>query len=313
MSKKNIGIIAISGLALMSAILIFSFRDANENGTPAPATVNISDTKIEGVKMPDTISFAGEPVPLHYFDVRENLERELLVNSFFHSQTIRFIKLAPRYFSVIEPILKEKGIPDDFKYLSVAEGNLDPKSVSPAGAVGMWQFLRATAQEYGLEVNNEVDERYNIEKSTYAACNYLKSAYFKFGSWTMVAAAYNSGRVNVIRQIEKQKTKNYYDLLLGEETERYVFRILALKMVLEHPEDYGFNIPNEKKYPIIPTKNIEVKGPVASLTDFAISHGTNYKMLKMFNPWLRDASLSNKSGKKYVIKIPDEKSRTIKE
>jgi membrane-bound lytic murein transglycosylase D len=311
MSKKWIGVITGSGIFLAMFILIISFRDASVN--KQGDTIIAAKPLINGVIVLDTLSFAGETVPLQYFDVWESLERELLVNSFFHSQTIRFIKLAPRYFSIIEPILKEKGIPDDFKYLSVAEGNLDPKSVSPAGAVGMWQFLKVTAIEYGLEVNNEVDERYNIEKSTYAACEYLKSAYFKFGSWTMVAAAYNSGRVNVVRQIEKQKAKSYYDLLLGEETERYVFRILALKMVLENPENFGFNIQPGKKYPIIPTKNVEVKAPIDNLTNFAVAHGTNYKLLKMFNPWLREATLTNKTGKTYVIKIPEKNSRTIKE
>jgi membrane-bound lytic murein transglycosylase D len=311
MSKQRIGFIAISGMVLLTIVVIFSFQDATVKEPGDKFSVN--ESKFKGVEIPDFLNFAGESVPLQFFDIRESLERELLVNSYFHSQTIRFIKLAPRYFSIIEPILKEKGVPEDFKYLSVAEGNLDPKSVSPAGAVGMWQFLKVTALEYGLEVNNEVDERYNIEKSTYAACDYLKSAYFKFGSWTLVAASYNSGRVNTIRQTERQKTKNYFDLLLGEETERYVFRILALKMVLEHPEKYGFDIPDEKKYPIIPTKNVEVKGSIASLPDFAIAHGTNYKILKMFNPWLRETLLTNKTGKTYIIKIPEENSRIIKD
>jgi hypothetical protein len=263
--------------------------------------------------MPDTLSFAGERVPLEYFDVRENLERELLSNAFFHSQTIRFIKLAPRYFSMIEPILKAQGIPDDFKYLAVAESNLDPRSVSPAKAVGMWQFMEGTAKEYGLEINSEVDERYHVEKSTQAACLYLKSAYEKFRSWTLVASAYNSGRSYTLKQMENQKSGSYYDLLLGEETERYVFRILALKLVLEHPETYGFSIPDDQKYPLIPVKFVEVRGTVGDLADFAKNHGTNYKILKMFNPWLRSPSLTNKFRKTYVIKVPDENARVIKD
>jgi hypothetical protein len=267
--------------------------------------------KFKTVEIPDSITFAGEEVPLNFFDVRENLDRELLVNSYFHSQTIRFIKLAPRYFSIIEPILKEKGIPDDFKYLAVAESNLNPKAVSPAKAVGMWQFMKPTALEYGLEVSQEIDERYHVEKSTYAACDYLKSAYEKFGSWTLVAAAYNSGRTYTVNQMNRQKSNNYYDLLLGDETERYVFRILALKMVLEHPENYRFKVPENEKYPIIKTQNIEINGSVANFADFAIKHGTNYKILKHFNPWLRDSFLTNNAGKKYVIKVPAENARVL--
>ncbi|NQU86841.1 MAG: transglycosylase SLT domain-containing protein [Mariniphaga sp.] len=302
MSKKRIWKIVLPGIIIIKIIVIIGLLNA---AFKEPEVKIIKEAAIyKGMILPDSLTFAGERVPLENFDIRESLERELLVNSYFHSQTIRFIKLAPRYFSIIEPILKEKGIPDDFKYLAVAESNLDPKAVSPASAVGMWQFLKVTAREYGLEVASEVDERYHLEKSTYAACDYLKSAYDKFGSWALVSAAYNAGRTFTVRQITRQKTNNYFDMLLGEETARYVFRILALKMVLENPEDYGFDIPNDQKYPIIPTQDIEIKGPVNDFADFAQEHGTNYKILKMFNPWLRENYLTNNTGKTYVIKIP---------
>lgn len=262
------------------------------------------------VEVPDTLNFAGEEVPLEYFDVKESLDRELLVNSYFHSQTLRFIKMAPRFFTIIEPILKEDSIPEDFKYLALAESGFDPRAVSPAGAVGFWQFMKGTARDYGLEVNDEVDERYHIEKATYAACDYLHESYEKYGSWTIVAATYNAGRNFIGRQIERQKETNYYDLLLGDETSRYVFRILALKLVMENPQKYGFDIHKEEYYPLWETKTIMINGPVASFADFAKEHKTNYKILKMLNPWLREAYLTNTSGKTYEIKLPVEGFRT---
>lgn len=256
------------------------------------------------VKVPDTVFFAGEVVPVNRFDVRESLDRELLVNSYFHSQTLRVIKLAPRYFSIMEPILASKGVPDDFKYLAVAESGLNPRAVSPARAVGIWQFLAATAQEHGLEVNNEVDERYHIEKSTRAACDYLLRAYKKYGNWSMVAAAFNGGMAGVDRQITRQKNNVYYDILFGEETGRYVYRIIALKLIMENPEDYNFRVAEEDKYPVVKTRDVEVSGRIESLADFAIENNINYKLLKDFNPWLRDYSLNNAGKKKYTIKIP---------
>lgn len=256
------------------------------------------------VLIPDSVTFAGEPVPMDRFDIRESLDRELLVNSYFHSQTLRFIKMAPRYFSIIEPILAEKGVPADFKYLAVAESGFNPRAVSPARAVGLWQFLAGTAQEYGLEVNSEIDERYHIEKSTYAACNYLLKAYNKYGSWAMVAAAYNGGMAGVERQMKRQKNDVYYDLLFGEETSRYVFRIVALKLIMENPEDYNFYVDEEDKYPVVITRDVEINGRVDDFADFALQHNINYKLLKDFNPWLRENNLTNSGGKKYIVKIP---------
>ena len=257
------------------------------------------------VQLPEKLTFAGEDVPMDYYDVRENLDRELLSTVYFHSQTIRYIKSAPRYFSIIEPILKSNGIPEDFKYLCVAESGFDPRAVSPSKAVGLWQILESTAKENGLEINAEIDERYHIEKSTEAACRILKSDYQKFGSWSLVAASYNGGRNGLDQKIAIQKAKSYYDLLFVEETTRYVFRILALKLVMEDPKEYGFRIGNDELYPIIKTETVEIKGSVTDLANYAIEKGISYKTLKMFNPWLRETFLKNPTRKTYVVKIPE--------
>lgn len=262
------------------------------------------------VELPDTLSFAGERVPLEYFDVHESLDREMLVNSYFHSQTLRFLKMAPRFFPLIEPILQADTVPLDFKYLALAESGFDPRVVSPAGAAGFWQFLKGTAADYGLEVNSEVDERYHIEQSTRAACRYLKESYRKYGSWALVAASYNAGRTAVDRQIERQNEHNYYNLLLSEETSRYVFRILALKLIMENPENYGFKVNEREKYLPWKVKTIEINTPVKDFAAFAREHGTNYKLLKMLNPWLRETYLTNAKGKTYTLKLPDEGFRT---
>lgn len=259
--------------------------------------------------VPDELSFAGEQVPLWNFDIKESLDRELMVNTYYHSQTLRFIKISPRYFNIIEPILKKNNIPDDFKYLALAESGFDPKAISPAGAAGIWQFMKGTAKENDLEVSGEVDERYNIEKATEAACKYLHQSYEKYGDWTTVAASYNAGRNGVDTQIERQKEKHYYNLLLSEETNRYVFRILALKAILENPKAYGYEVSKEEIYPSIPVTTITVSGPVADFADFANTHKINYKILKYFNPWLRENFLTNKSGKTYEIIVPTGKFR----
>ncbi len=273
-------------------------------------SINCSDEKVKSSspEIPDTLFFCGERVPLEYFDVKESLERELLVNSYFHSQTILLIKKANRYFPEIEPILKENNIPDDFKYLAVAESGL-ANVVSPARAVGFWQLLEGTAKDYGLEVNDLVDERYNLKKATYAACRYLQESYEKFNDWPMAAASYNVGRRGIERQVERQKEENYFNLLLNEETARYVFRILAFKIVMENPEKYGFYIAPEELYKPMPYKEVIVNEPVESWADFAHEHATNYKILKYLNPWLRDNYLTNSSRKEYTIHIPTENSR----
>ena len=262
-------------------------------------------TKFAAVEIPDTVYFAGEQMPLERFDVREAFDRELLSNAYFHSQTLRFIKMAPRFFAVIEPILKEKGIPEDFKFLAVAESNLDPRAVSSASAVGIWQFLSGTAREFGLEVNNEIDERYHVVKSTYAACDYLLKSYEKYGNWTLVAASYNRGISGIDSQLERQKCDNYYDLLLNTETQRYVYRIVALKLILSNPAKYNFVVSEEEKYPVIKTRKLEISGKVENFADFALKHRITYKLLKDFNPWLRQNYLTNAAGKTYIVEIPE--------
>ena len=262
------------------------------------------------VELPAKLEFAGEKVPMEYNDVRESLDRELLSAVYFHSQTIRYIKNMPRYFSIIEPILKSNGIPEDLKYLCVAESGFDVRAVSPARAAGLWQLLESTARENGLEVNKEVDERFNIEKSTLVACRMFKSAFQKYKSWSLVAASYNGGRAGLDHQMAMQKAGSYYDLMFVEETSRYVFRILALKMVMENPEKYGFGIEKKELYPIIETTNVEVKGPVKDWAAYAIDKGITYKTLKMFNPWLRETFLKNPTGKTYTLKIPEKGFRT---
>lgn len=253
-----------------------------------------------------SIDFCGEKMPMHIADVQERFDKEMTINKNLHASTELVIKRANRMFPVIEPILKKHGVPDDFKYLAVIESKLE-NAVSPAGARGVWQFMPATAKEYGMEVNDIVDERYHLEKSTEAACKYLLSAKQKFGSWTLAAASYNGGMAGVSRQIERQKIQpDYYDLLLTEETSRYVFRILALKEIMQNPEKYGYSIPANELYKPIATKTIEVNTGIENLADWANEQGINYKILKIHNPWLRDVSLVNKSGKTYKIEIPIE-------
>ena len=268
--------------------------------------IHASSTVISSENESDTIlslNFCDEKVPMHIADVEERFDRELTINKSLHASTELVIKRAARYFPVIEPILKKYGVPDDFKYLAVIESKLE-NAVSPAGARGVWQFMPATAKEYGMEVTNTVDERYHLEKSTEAACKYLLAAKKKFGSWTLAAASYNGGMAGVSRQQERQKMEDYYDLLLTEETSRYVFRILALKELMKNPEKYGYSIPENEMYKTIPTKIVEVNTSIENLADFAIEQGINYKILKIHNPWLRDISLTNKTGKFYAIEIP---------
>ncbi len=252
---------------------------------------------------PSKIDFAGESAPLNISDVRERLDRELLVNANLDATTVLIIKRANRVFPVIEPILKKHGIPDDFKYLAVIESGL-VNAVSPAGARGVWQFMPETGKERGLEVTDIVDERYHLAKSTEAACKYLQSAYAKFGSWTLAAASYNGGFGGVNKQITFQGVTNYYDLLLTDETARYVFRILALKEIMQHPALYNFTVLPSEMYSPIPVKNVNVDASIPDLAVFAKEQGINYKILKIHNPWLRDRKLTVSAGKSYTLEIP---------
>ncbi len=261
-----------------------------------------SNTKLTK-NFPMQINFAGEDVPTSIADVYERLDREMVTNINYHTNTTLVIKRANKVFPIIEPILKKHGIPDDFKYLAVIESSL-VNAVSPAGARGVWQFMPATAKEKGLEVTDEVDERYHLEKSTEAACLYLKDAKDKFGTWTLAAASYNGGMNGVQRQLDSQGVTSYYDVLLTEETSRYVFRILALKEIMTHPVEYGFKFSKEELYNEVQVKTIEIDSSISDFASFAQSQGINYKILKIHNPWLRDKKLDNPSKKKYIIEIP---------
>lgn len=252
---------------------------------------------------PSTVDFAGEKTPLQIADVRERFDRELLVNANLHSSTILIMKRANRAFPIIEPILKQYGVPDDFKYLAVIESALT-NAVSASGAKGVWQFMPDTAKEKGMEVNDGVDERYHLQKSTEAACKYLIAAKQKFGNWTLAAASYNGGMNGVNTKIMEQKVTDYYDLALTDETSRYVFRILALKEIMQHPNLYGFDVSKEELYENIPTRTLEVDSSITDLATFAKAQGINYKILKIHNPWLRDKKLVNTAKKKYLIEIP---------
>lgn len=269
------------------------------------STENKNKITREGTKFyfPTQIDFAGEVAPLQVSDVRERLDRELLINANLDATTLLIIKRANRAFPIIEPILAKYGVPDDFKYLAVIESGL-VNAVSPAGARGVWQFMPVTAKEKGMEVNDFVDERYHLEKSTEAACKYLLEAKARFGNWTLAAASYNGGMTGVNKQIEMQQVSNYYDLLLNDETSRYVFRILALKEIMKDPAKYGFIVEANDLYSNLPSKVITVDTTINDLASFAKAQGINYKILKIHNPWLRDKKLINVNRKKYEIQIP---------
>ena len=274
---------------------------------PAPGLdKSVADVySIKALPMPENLEFAGESVPLEDPDVYERMDRELLVNTYWQSNALLLIKRANKYFPLIEKVLKEEGIPEDFKYLGVIESGLT-QVVSPAGAKGFWQIMEGTGKEYGLEINENVDERYHIEKSTRVASDYLKKAKARFGSWTLAAASYNAGQYGIDKQLERQKVKNYYNLLLGEETGRYVFRILALKEIMRDPEKYGFQFEEDDLYQPIPVNKVKVDTVVKDFPDFAKKFGINYKILKVHNPWLRDDHLKNASRKTYYIDIPED-------
>lgn len=289
---KQTGLVVL--LIVFSGVLIHAVPEATEKKITGKGTSRY---------FPATADFAGELAPLNITDVRERFERELLVNANLDATTLLIIKRANRAFPVIEPILAKYGVPDDFKYLAVAESGL-LNAVSPSGAKGFWQFMEGAGKENGLEVNSEVDERYHLEKSTEAACRYLLNAKQRFGTWTMAAASYNGGLAGVGKQVDIQKVSNYYDLLLTDETSRYIFRILALKEIMKNPALYGFTVVPEELYENLPVRKIEVDSSIVDLADFAKTQGINYKILKIHNPWLRDKRLMNPSKKRYTIDIP---------
>lgn len=314
--KNKIPFLIIGFLSGALLILITSsFFEKKENYETVNNTVKQEEGNVDAygiavkfnetysVKLPTTLSFAGEPVPLNEMDVRERLDNELTVNCYWHSSTILTMKRANRWFPVIEPILKEYGIPEDFKYLAVAESGLN-QVISSAGATGIWQFMKAAATEQGLIINEEIDERYHVEKSTIAACKYINSLKNNMGSWTLAAAAYNMGPSGVNKQMDRQLETTYYDMFLNSETARYVYRILAYKTIFSNPEDFGFFLTEEDKYPVYKYKEVTVNAPIKSWGAFCKEHQTTYKNLKMYNPWLRESHLTNRELKTYLIKLP---------
>lgn len=292
----NVVLLALAGFLMLTA----SQSDQND----APRYLDNLPQIVKPVDLDQNFVFAGEKVPTENFDVRERLDRELTVNTYWHSSTILAIKHMRRYFPVMERILREEGLPTDLKYVAVAESSLR-NAVSPAGARGLWQFMTGTAGDYGLEVNDEVDERYHLEKSTRAAAQYLRRLYERFGSWSLAAAAYNAGGGRINSYLNEQRAESYFDLNLGEETGRYYFRLVALKYIMEDPRAFGFFLDDEDYYPALDDyRTVEVSGSVDNWGDFAKEHGTTYRLLKVYNPWLLESSLSNRSGKTYELRVP---------
>jgi membrane-bound lytic murein transglycosylase D len=296
--------IAFTAVLLFLSILklfVFSFSDSISDA-------NYEDYfnasyKVFSIRIPKNLNFAGEKTPIRDFSVREAMERELVINTYWQSQTLLLHKRANRWFPVIEPILKKNDIPEDFKYIPLIESQLT-NAVSSQGATGFWQLVEPTAKEYGLEITEDIDERYNVIKSTEAACKYFKEAYKQFNNWTLVAASYNLGMTGVQSQLNRQKASSYYDILLTEETARYVYRILAMKEIISRPKVYGFILRKKDLYPVIPTKKLIIDSTIHNLADFALREGINYKYLKLFNPWLRTNILSNPDKKKYILELP---------
>ena len=304
---RSISIYTLVLGAFLSLVVFASSTEQSEESNSqriASTTDKELPQRIHSVDLNKSFNYAGEELPMENFDVRERLDRELLRNAYWHSSTVLNIKKAGRFFPIIEPILAEQGIPDDFKFLAVAESDLS-NAVSPAGAKGFWQIMKGTARDYGLEINADVDERYHLEKATKVACRYLKKSKEKFNSWTLAAAAYNMGRAGLQRDINSQRANSFYDLNLNKETSKYIFRLVALKEILSNPNDFGFDIPASELYPSYGEfYTIEVNGAVANWGDFAAKYGTTYRMLKVYNPWLISSKLTNKSKKTYKIRVP---------
>jgi len=293
----------LGGVLTLLIFMIFSAFRSEEVNQTSSSDSNIFEVRTPNV--PSEVYLFGEKIPLESFDIYERLERELIVNTYLHSATLLGLKRSGRWFPVIEPILKRNNIPDDFKYLAVAESNLD-NAISSAGATGFWQFMESAGKKYGLEINDQVDERYHVEKSTQAACDYLKEAYDKFGSWTLAAAAYNAGFNGIEKWSNIQNSKNFYNLLLNSETSRYIFRIAAIKIIFENPKTYHFYIDNSEKYQPLNTVEMTIDSTINDFSAFAQQMRINYKILKYYNPWLRDTGLKNKNKKVYIIKVPSD-------
>lgn len=273
-------------------------------------TVNSGFARVEVPPLPDKLDLAGEPVPMQNQDTRESLMREMLTTLYMHSRTMQTLLASKRYFAIIEPILAKYGVPNDFKYLCMAESGLNPEARSGAGAGGLWQLMPAYAKSAGLLVGDEVDERYHIEKSTEAACRYLIDAKRRLGSWTLAAAAFNAGVAGVSRRLEKQGVESYYDLFLPNETLRYVFRVLSFKLLMSDPAAYGYQIDKKEYYPLLPAyEEVTIDDPEIDWSAFAREHGTHYKQIRQLNPWIRDYDYTNKAGRSFTVKIPKGSAR----
>ena len=299
-NKIHILITFLSAITIGATIpFLFSNTEVDENHSAKSQVPYCVSPPI----VPQKAAFAGQEIDLSRYDLRERMDREMMAFTYMHSTTMLLVKRANRFFPVVEPILKENNIPDDFKYLMVIESNLNTLARSPAGAAGLWQFMQATGREKGLEVNNNIDERYHVEKATRAACKYLKESYNRYGDWLTVAAAYNAGNGRISGELTKQLATKAVDLWLVEETSRYMFRIMAAKLVLQDPQQYGFLIKKEQLYPPLPYKEVKVTKGIDSLAQFAKENGVSYAQLKDANPWLRSTTLENKSGRTYTLKI----------
>jgi len=306
--KITAGKAAIAIMFLLSAGFVFTLFVSARNQQPEAADYEESAPLAVSWAIPENVTFAGEEMPLQNFDTRESLDRELNATAYRHGSTLLTIKRSGRYFPEIEKILKEYGVPDDFKYLACAESDLS-NVISPAGATGYWQIMEGTGKEAGMIINREIDERYDLEKSTRFACKYFLKAYERYGSWTMAAASYNNGFSGLSEQVDIQKESNYYDLLLNEETARYIFRIVSLKLVMSEPSKYGFNIDAGEMYKPIPFREVKVDTAVTSFEQFARQFDTNYKILKFLNPWLRRPFLTNSEKREYIVRIPGKDAR----
>ena len=293
--------------SLISAILISAssvlFITAISPDTDSTRVNKILPSTVVSPPIPEYLFLAGEQVPTESFSVREKLDRELIINTYGHSSSILYLKRASRWFPLIEPILEEHGIPNDFKYLAVIESGLT-QAVSPAGASGFWQFMKKTAPEYELEVTSTVDERYHVEKSTHAACQYLLESYEKFGNWGLAAASYNMGMTGVEHRLEAQGVDSYWELHLNSETGRYVYRLLAVKEVLSHPETYGFQLTENDLYLPHEVRKVAITASIENLSEFALKNGSNYRELKELNPWLIKDSFVASPGKTYTVYFP---------
>lgn len=303
---KKLAIIAIILASVAIAGEAFIFATRKEESEELHHRAIRADYRVYAPSIPDTMTFCGERVPLNLYYVRESLDRELVSNMYYQSSTLFNIKRATRVFPTIERILREEGVPEDMKYLCVIESGLQCVT-SPAGAQGYWQFMKATGQKYGLEVGDDIDMRNHLEASTRAACRYLKDLKQRFGGWAEAAAAYNCGEGGLSRRLDGQKQKSYYELLLNQETQRYVYRILALKLIMQHPQDYGYHVRRCDTYPEVPTTEVELKGQNVDLVQFATDNGTTYKVLRTLNPWLTSSTLKNKSNNTYRVQIPVKK------